>query len=55
MWLALSSFVAIIVGFDLCDVNTLATARTWYEEAVKAAEHPVVFLVGMKKDKLVSF
>ncbi|XP_067933748.1 ras-related protein Rab-34-like [Watersipora subatra] len=43
---------AIIVGFDLCDVNTLQTARTWYEDAAKAADQPIVFLVGMKKDKL---
>jgi len=42
----------IIVAFDLCDINTLATAKTWYDEAMRAADDPVVFLVGMKKDML---
>lgn len=48
------AIVAVIVAFDLCDINTLATAKTWYEEAMNAADNPVVFLVGMKKDMLVS-
>ena len=44
----------MVVAFDLCDINTLATAKTWYQEAMSAADDPVVFLVGMKKDMLVS-
>lgn len=44
----------LIVAFDLCDINTLGTAHTWYTEAITSADNAVVFLVGMKKDMLVS-
>ncbi|KAF6024617.1 RAB34 [Bugula neritina] len=43
---------AVIVAFDLSDINTLVSARNWYKEAFSAAENPVVILVGMKKDML---
>lgn len=45
--------VVLIVAFDLCDINTLGAAKTWYEEAAASAINPVTFLVGMKKDMLV--
>ena len=44
----------MIVAFDLSDIDTLSHARKWRDDACEAATDPFVFLVGTKKDIVVS-
>ena len=48
-------FTVVIVVFDLNEVESLANARTWAEDACKNASDPLVFLVGTKKDLVVRY
>ena len=48
------SVAVVIVVFDLSDVNSLAHTPQWKEDACKCACDPHVFLVGTKKDLVVS-
>lgn len=43
-----------MVVFDLSDERSLSNASRWMADACENADEPVKFLVGTKKDKLVS-
>ncbi len=49
-----SCFAVVVVAFDLSDVDTLAHARRWKEDACASASEPTVFLIGTKKDIMAS-
>ena len=44
----------VIVVFDLSDEGSLLSISRWMEDATKSASDPVKFLVGTKKDIVVS-
>ena len=44
----------VIVAFDLTDEPSLHHAPKWMEDACANADEPIKFLVGTKKDLLVS-
>ena len=43
-----------MVVFDLSDIESLSHAQKWKEDACLAASDPLVFLIGAKKDLVVS-
>uniref|UniRef100_A0A2C9M4S3 Uncharacterized protein n=1 Tax=Biomphalaria glabrata TaxID=6526 RepID=A0A2C9M4S3_BIOGL len=45
----------VIVAFDLTNEESLHHTDQWMEEACASADQPVKFLLGTKKDLLVSF
>ena len=47
-------FSVVIVVFDLTDIETLEHAIKWKADACENAKDPLVFLVGTKKDIVVS-
>ena len=44
-----------MVVFDLSEIESLANTKTWKIDACKNATDPLVFLVGTKKDLVVSY
>ena len=44
----------MIVVFDLSDANSLTSIARWMEDATASASNPQRFVVGAKKDLVVS-
>lgn len=44
----------VIVVFDMSDIGSLSNVIQWKEDACQNASDPLVFLVGTKKDLIVS-